>query len=302
MADGRPLMHETDASPRAERGAPDPDPAGPLTQQASTDDPLTDDALTGTYRVWQRKRGHRYSIDDVLSAHQACIARPDASHYVDLGCGIGSVLLMVSYKLPHARALGIEAQAVSFELAVRNVARNGQRERITVQRGDLRTLRGEPERRAVLATLGQPQGVQLVSGTPPYMPVGTSTPSPDAQRRYARVELRGGVEDYLASMGPLLAPGGRAVVCCDARTPERAQRGAAAAGLTPLRRLDAIPREGAQALFSVWTLGRTLDLPPSTPCETEHFVARDADGQRTSAYRALRAFFDLDPRAPHETT
>jgi len=52
---------------------------GAVTDGPLADDPLTDDALTGAYRVWQRKRGHRYSIDDVLTAHEACVARPDAS-------------------------------------------------------------------------------------------------------------------------------------------------------------------------------------------------------------------------------
>ena len=274
----------------------------PPSGAALIDDPLTDDALTGGYRVWQRKRGHRYSIDDVLTAHEACLALPGASHYIDLGCGLGSVLLMVAYKLPATRALGVEAQEVSYALAERNVARNGQAQRIALRHGDLRGLRAGSARDEVLAAVGAPGGADLLSGTPPYMPVGTSTPSPDAQRAHARVELRGGIEDYLATMGALLGVGGRAVVCGDARTPERAAAGAAAAGLTPLRRLDAIPREGAQALFSVWTLGRTLDLPPETVCATDRFVARDADGQRTSAYRALRSFFDLDPRPPHDIT
>jgi tRNA1Val (adenine37-N6)-methyltransferase len=263
--------------------------------------PLTDDALTGGYRVLQRKQGHRYSIDDVLTAHEACRARPDATHYVDLGCGLGSVLLMVAYKLPGARAVGVEAQDVSFGLAQQNVERNGQVDRITVQQGDLRDLLQPEPRAALLQALGREEGPQLISGTPPYMPVGTSTPSPDEQRRYARVELRGGVEAYLAAIGALLAPGGRGVVCCDARTPERALRGAAEAGLLPLRRLDAIPREGAEALFSVWTCARRQDVP-DTVCAEDRFVARDREGQRTPAYHALRAFFDLPPSSHHAPT
>lgn len=265
-----------------------------------TPGPLTDDALTGGYRVFQRKQGHRYSIDDVLTAFEACQARPDAAHYVDLGCGLGSVLLMVAYKLPSARAVGVEAQDVSFGLAQQNVERNAQAERITVLQGDLRDLLTPEPRARLLGALGREEGPQLISGTPPYMPVGTSTPSPDEQRKYARVELRGGVEAYLASIGALLAPGGRGVVCCDARTPERALRGAEDAGLVPLRKLDAIPREGAEALFSVWTVARRQDVP-DTVCVEDRFVARDREGQRTPAYLALRAFFDLNPSS-HATT
>jgi len=95
------------------------------------------------------------------------------------------------------------------------------------------------------------------------------------------VELRGGVEAYLAAIGALLAPGGRGVVCCDARTPERALRGAAEAGLLPLRRLDAIPREGAEALFSVWTCARQQDVAK--------FIAQAAGSRSFSASEETRA-------------
>ena len=38
-----------------------------------------------------------------------------------------------------------------------------------------------------------------MTGTPPYKKLGTATPSPDPQRAHARIELRGGIEDYLAT-------------------------------------------------------------------------------------------------------
>ena len=83
---------------------------------------LSDDAITREFRIWQRRRGHRYSIDDVATAWQAARAQPNAQRYLDLGCGIGSVLLMVSWKLDHALVVGIEAQPVSAALARRNLA------------------------------------------------------------------------------------------------------------------------------------------------------------------------------------
>src|SRR5690606_3840307 len=145
--------------------------------------------------------------------------------YADLGCGIGSVLLMVAHKLPSdAQIAGIEAQAQSFALATRNVERNGEApaRRVRPVHGDLRTP-------ALNAALGGP--FDLVTGTPPYLPPGRGSPSTDAQRTYARLEMRGGVEDYLAAAARVLAPGGRFVVCCDARRPQRALEGGLAAGL-----------------------------------------------------------------------
>lgn len=257
-----------------------------LTAEPPQDEALTDDALTGRMRVWQRARGHRYSLDDVLTAREALRAAPHARRALDLGCGIGSVLLMVLDGLLEAQALhatmvGVEAQAISFDLATRNVARNGVSDRVQLIHGDLR----DP---AIQAACGD--GFDLVTGTPPYAPVGTATPSPDPQRAHARVEIRGGVEDYLAAAATRVGPEGRVVVCCDARRPERAIGGGRAAGLTPIRQLDAVPRAGRSPLFSVFTFAIASDAPFEM---ASPFIARDAAGGRTDEYRALRAFFGL---------
>lgn len=242
---------------------------------------LTDDALTGTMRVWQRRRGHRYSLDDVATAWEAARAMPNARSYADLGCGIGSVLLMVAYKLaPEARIAGIEAQEVSFTLACRNVERNGLAPRVHLVHGDLRN----PELDEMLAG-----PFELVTGTPPYLPPDRGSPSTDSQRTYARLEMRGGVEDYLLAASRVLAPGGRFVVCCDARRPERALEGGRRAELVPIRRRDVIPRAGHKgALFTIWTFAHEGQLVVEPP-----LVARDENGARTEEAHALRRFFDL---------
>ncbi|MCC6874439.1 MAG: SAM-dependent methyltransferase [Sandaracinaceae bacterium] len=241
---------------------------------------LTDDAICGEWRIWQRRRGHRYSLDDLATAWEAVSARPGARRYCDLGSGIGSVLLMVSYKLaPSCAKAAVEAQAISFELLRRNVARNGLT--AALWHGDLR----DPE---LAAHVGA--GFDLVTGTPPYVPPGKGSPSTDEQRTYARIEMRGGVEDYLAAASRILADDGALVVCCDARTPERAIEGGVKANLHARRRRDVVPRAGRKgALFSVWTFVKQ-------PCELviePALVARDEGGGRTETAHALRRFFDL---------
>ena len=245
---------------------------------------LTDDALTGGFRLWQRRRGHRYSLDDTVTAWEAARRCPGATRCLDLGCGIGSVLLMLAYKLPNARFTGIEAQAQSFELLGRNVERNGVAARATLLYGDLR----DPDMlcRAVA-------GFDLITGTPPYQPLGQGTVSPDSQRAHARVELRGGVEDYLRVAGQLVADDGWVVLCGDSRRPERVDAGAADVALVVRSRRDVVPAARIKGpLFSVWTLQRDdgSELPPRIE---KTFHARDADGARTADVRELRAFFDL---------
>ncbi len=238
----------------------------------------SDDAITRDFRVYQRRTGHRYSLDDVLTAREALRAVDEAAapRWLDLGCGLGSVLLMVAWKLPHATMVGIEAQEESFALARRNVERNGLAARTTLIHDDLRTARIEGP-------------FNRITGTPPYMPPGTATPSPDPQRAHARIELRGGVEDYVAAAAHGLADDGVFVVCMDARAVHRAEQAASERAFSILRQCDAIPRDGQAALFSVLTMSRKQ----TAERERVQFVARTRDGVRTAEYIALRAFYGL---------
>ena len=248
-------------------------------------DALSDDAVAGSWRLVQRVRGHRYSLDDVATAWEAARERPEARRVLDLGTGIGSVAIMLAYRLPQASLVGIEAQEVSFGLAETNVARNGLSSRIELVHGDLR--RCDLRERA-------PGGFDLVTGTPPYFDPRAASPSTDAQRAYARLELRGGIEDYLRAGARALGAGGRLVVCGDARRPERVLDTALDAGLAPLARRDIVPRQGKGALFTIWVLGSpSAAVEPLE--EREPLVARDAAGRRTEAADELRRFFGLTP-------
>lgn len=262
------------------------------------DDPRTDDAITADFRVFQRVRGHRYSIDDVLTAWVAATRAPAAGRILDLGSGIGSVAIMLAWKLRDARLVTVEAQDVSLALQRENLARNALEPRVVALSGDFR----EPGTRAALAAHGP---FDLVTGTPPYFPADASLPSSDAQRAYARVELRGGVEAYLETASPLLAPGGLCVVCADAKRPHRVLDTAGAVGLRPEACLEVQPREGKPALFSVWALRRApidpAGLEPASPSSwaperwtPERWVARTAEGARTPVQREIRRFFGLD--------
>lgn len=279
-------------------------------------DELTDDALTDRVRILQRRHGHRYSVDDVATAWLALrAADPASSACLDLGCGIGSVLLMVADRLPKARVVGVEAQAGSYALAERNIERNRLKKRASVQFGDLRDCPLLDRILQAEAAFGSEQGFALVTGTPPYKPLGTASLSPDPQRAHARVELRGGVEAYLRAAARVLAPDGVFVMCAQSDQASRVAIGAAAARLSPIYRLDIIPRLAHKSrLFSVHVfvpeqaadagaafVTRLLSsaATPSTlsvsgqECPCERLALRDEDGERTPESRAVRGFFGL---------
>ncbi|MFO0746488.1 MAG: methyltransferase [Myxococcota bacterium] len=254
------------------RGAPTLDPElGPLTL----------DRLTRDVWLWQRQKGHRFSVDDVATAFVAARRMPDARSILDLGCGIGSVLLHLAWSLPDARLVGIEAQAVSFALLERNVAHNYLHERVRVVHGDLRD-------RARWADLGR--GFDLVTGTPPYFPVGHALAADDEQRTLARLEVRGGVEAYIETAGALMSVAGAFVLCGASAANARVLAAARAAGLYLEGRTDIVARAPNPPLFSVWTLVKQLvDSRPPTA-----LVIRDASGARTEDAASLRAFSGID--------
>ena len=128
-------------------------------------DPAHDETLDGVGRpaaFLQKKKGQRLASDDILLAATAVGLRPDAQTMLDLGTGKGSVAIMVLSALPKLQAVGVEAFAESFRLAVRNARLNELQTRFVPIFGDVRTLQG---------VLGS-KTFNLVTGAPPFMKPG----------------------------------------------------------------------------------------------------------------------------------
>ncbi|HEY0254801.1 MAG TPA: methyltransferase, partial [Kofleriaceae bacterium] len=161
-------------------------------------EPITQDGLSATFQIFQRKHGHRHSIDDLLTAWFALEhAQPDRS--LDLGTGIGTVGLLLCSALPALRLTCIEAQDISYRLLRANIALNGVGERVRALHGDLRALADDR--------------YPLVTGSPPYFPPGTGVLPSDSQKAHARFELRGDVGDYAKAAREHLEPDGLFVFC-----------------------------------------------------------------------------------------
>jgi len=243
-------------------------------------DLLTLDALCADWKIWQRGAGHRFSTDDLLTAVRAARLRPGARRVLDLGCGIGSVLLMTAWRLPGARLLGIEAQEESLALARRSVAHNGVEARVELRLGDLRdpaALRAEEH-----------GAFDLVTATPPYIPPGDGVLPRDAQKAHARFELRGGIEDYCAAAARALAPGAPLVCVWAAAQEERALAAARAAGLAPASVWPVIFRAGQPPLILLMAFERGGDVARA-PRREPPLPIRDAAGRRTADVIAIRA-------------
>ena len=239
----------------------------------------------GEWWLWQRRRGHRTSTDDVVVAARAaalCAGGRPAS-YLDIGCGVGSVLLLTAHALRPGRTVGVEAQGQSVALLRRTLGELPDAPPIEVIHGDLRD--------ADLARLGT---FDLVTGSPPYFPVGTGVLPPDPQRQACRFELRGGVEAYAGAMGRLLTPDGTGVLVAQTALAGRVERGAAMSGLSIRSRLDLWMREDrTEPFLTVFELRREPG-----ECVVETLAVRAASGAITSGYASLRARVGLTTGDP----
>lgn len=103
---------------------------------------VTFDELNSSISVFQLKRGHRFSNDDLFVAWRACYHHPNALTLLDLGSGIGSVGLSTFAKMrnPNATLIGVEAQYVSYQMASESRKQNKLEDRVRFFHGDLRNI------------------------------------------------------------------------------------------------------------------------------------------------------------------
>jgi len=143
------MKHDRDSMPRFFKGWAKPGPI--LSREAvaeiDPDEGETLDAISGDFRLFQLKKGHRFSTDDVPTAFYGTCWCPRAETVLDLGSGVGSVGMIAAWRLPGARFVTIEAQQESVRLARKSARYNRIEERYEIRLGDFRdsTVLGENE-------------------------------------------------------------------------------------------------------------------------------------------------------------
>ena len=167
----------------------------------------------------------------------------------------------------------VEAQQISHQLAKKTLAHNQLNDRVDAIRGDLRTV-----------DLGD-QRFDLITGSPPYIPIEKGVMSPHPQRAACRMELRGSIMDYAQTAARYLAPDGVFVVCFAAGD-ERGPQALSAANLHCRLRQDVIFRADLPPTISIFVAQKQpvecVFAPPIT--------IRDSAGQWTQTYTNIRNF------------
>lgn len=249
------------------------------------------DVLCGHYRIFQLRKGHRYSTDDILTAWYGTSWCPTADSILDLGSGIGTVAMVAAWRLPACRVVTVEAQPESVLLARKSVRWNGLTGRFDLREGDFR----DP------AILRDDERFDLVLGSPPYFPPGSGVEGDHPQKIACRFELRGTIDDYCATAAAHLRVGGLFACVFPVHPEDQARRvveAARRAGLVIIRQRSIVLREGEPPLIGVFAMTRREDLPESMHQQTWHeppLMIRQQDGSVHPEYAAVKLSFGFPP-------
>jgi tRNA1Val (adenine37-N6)-methyltransferase len=267
---------------------PGPIPPGALVAKPAVPDGETLDAISGHFRLFQLRTGHRFSTDDVLTAWYGTSWCPGARTVLDLGSGIGSVGMIAAWRLSGARFVTVEAQAESVQLARKSAAYNGLGDRYEIRHGDFRDVE----------MLGPDEKFDLVLGSPPYFPLGTGIEGDHPQKIACRFEMRGDIADYCRIASAHLALGGFFACVFPHEQIERLESSARTAALAIVRRRPVVLKEGNAPLLCLFGMMRAQHLPEPFRRQTwtePPLVIRRVDGSVHPEYSAVKLAIGFPP-------
>ncbi len=149
--------------------------------QLKGEDETLDTFYRGRIRVFQKKKGYRFSIDAPLLAD--FIQTRETDRILELGTGSGILSLLLSIK-PFASLTALEIQASLVDLARRNVKLNHCEDRIKVVHSDLRVYSGEEK-------------YDVVFSNPPYIKQNAGHLSVSDEKSVAKHELKCTIFDIM---------------------------------------------------------------------------------------------------------
>jgi tRNA1Val (adenine37-N6)-methyltransferase len=156
-----------------------------------------DDLQRNQYQIIQNPETFCFGMDAVLLSGFA-IAKQNA-RMLDLGTGNGIIPLLMAAKTEAKTIVGLEIQAESADMAMRSVALNKLKERISIVQGDIK----EVERLFPAASF------DVVTSNPPYMTDNHGLKNDKTPKAIARHEIKCTFEDVVKAAAYTLVPNGK---------------------------------------------------------------------------------------------
>lgn len=155
-----------------------------------------DDLLINDMKVFQARRGYRFSIDAVLLAHF-----PGLEHtkkIIDIGTGSGVIPLLLSQRTG-ASITGVEIQTRMAQRALKSIRHNGLDEQIKIIQADINQIE----------TILPGACADLVVSNPPYWKAGEGKINSNQEEAMARHEITLTLEQLIFKSTYLLPSGGK---------------------------------------------------------------------------------------------
>ena len=155
-----------------------------------------DEILERRLRVFQTKRGYRFSLDSILLAHFVSLKPP--ARAIDIGCGSGIILLILAKRFPQSNFAGLEIQKNLAALAEKSTTINELESRVKIFSGDARDIKNVFPARSFDAVIFNP----------PYRKLNSGRINPHPEKAIARHEINGSLKVFLTAAKYLLRSAG----------------------------------------------------------------------------------------------
>lgn len=149
------------------------------------------------YKIIQDSNKFCFGIDAVLLSDFAMV-KPNEK-VVDLCSGNGIIPILLEAKTQGEKFLGIEIQEESALLATRSISANGQDDKVSVIKGDIKNITDYVER----------DSVNVVTCNPPYMLESHGIKNPTSPKALARHEVACNLDDVVKAAASILKANGR---------------------------------------------------------------------------------------------
>jgi tRNA1Val (adenine37-N6)-methyltransferase len=160
-------------------------------------DETLDTLFQGMLGIIQKKRGYRFSLDAILLAHFVSVH--GGEKVVDLGTGNGVIPLILASLHPSLWVTGVEIQEGMVDRGARSVLLNQLEKRVKIVYGDV----------SAIEQIFAPGIFDVAVCNPPYRAPRSGRISSDEEKKIARHEVKGSLQDFLRAAAVLLRAKGR---------------------------------------------------------------------------------------------